>query len=76
MQAASVNNVLDTLKVKSPLPTQGTVKADIQLTGAIAKPVLSGTVSTIKTAQIDRIPFKDISSHFQLTPAKIGSALS
>ncbi|NHC37355.1 translocation/assembly module TamB domain-containing protein [Scytonema millei] len=67
VKAASVNNVLDALDVESPFPTKGTVRADLQLQGAIDKPILSGTVSTIKTAQIDRIPFKDISGRFRLT---------
>ncbi|MDZ4870902.1 MAG: hypothetical protein CLLPBCKN_000290 [Chroococcidiopsis cubana SAG 39.79] len=69
VKAVSANNLLNTLNVESPFPTKGTLRADIQLRGAIAKPVLSGTVSTIKTAQIDRIPFKDISGRFQLTTA-------
>ena len=69
VKAVSANNLLNTLDVESPFGTQGTLRADIQLQGAIAKPVLSGTVSTIKTAQIDRIPFKDISGRFRLTTA-------
>lgn len=66
VKGVSVNNFLNTLDVKS-LPTAGTVRADIQLQGAIDKPILTGTVSTIKTAQIDRIPFKNISGRFRLT---------
>jgi len=71
VKAVSVNNLLNTLNVKSPFPTAGKIRADIQLRGAIAKPILSGTVSTIKTAQIDRIPFKDISGRFRLTTAGV-----
>lgn len=67
VKAVSANNLLETLNVESPFPTKGTLRADIQLQGAIAQPILSGTVSTIKTAQIDRIPFKDISGRFRLT---------
>ncbi|AFZ30649.1 protein of unknown function DUF490 [Gloeocapsa sp. PCC 7428] len=67
VKAVSVNNLLNTLNVESPFPTVGIVNADIQLQGAIANPILSGTISTINTAQIDRIPFKDISSRFRLT---------
>ncbi|WNN89535.1 DUF748 domain-containing protein [Gloeocapsopsis dulcis] len=69
VKAVSVNNLLNTLNVKSPFPTAGNITADIQLQDAIAKPILSGTASTIKTAQIDRIPFKDISGRFRLTTA-------
>ncbi|MES1026415.1 DUF748 domain-containing protein [Gloeocapsa sp. BRSZ] len=69
VKAVSINNLLNTLNVKSPVLTMGTVSADIQLQGAIANPILSGTISTIKTAQIDRIPFKDISGRFRLTTA-------
>ncbi|MBW4644956.1 MAG: translocation/assembly module TamB domain-containing protein [Goleter apudmare HA4340-LM2] len=63
----SVATVLDTLKVKLPLPTTGEVKADLQVIGSTAKPVLLGSVTTTKTAKIDKIDFKSVSSKFELS---------
>ncbi|AFZ59750.1 translocation/assembly module TamB [Anabaena cylindrica FACHB-243] len=67
VNAVSVSNALETLDVKSPLPVSGIVKADLQILGDISEPVLSGTVTNIKTAQIDKVDFKKISSKFELS---------
>ncbi|MBD2341325.1 translocation/assembly module TamB domain-containing protein [Calothrix sp. FACHB-156] len=63
----NVNNALETLKVNLPIPVIGEVKADVQLGGAINKPILSGTVATIKPAQIDKIDFKNVTSKFEFS---------
>ncbi|WP_016952391.1 translocation/assembly module TamB domain-containing protein [Anabaena sp. PCC 7108] len=67
VNAVSVSKALETLKVKSPLPVSGVVKADLQIVGDISKPVLSGTVSNLKTAQIDKVDFRKVSSKFELS---------
>jgi len=69
VKAVSAKNLLDTLNVESPFPVAGKLQADIQLTGAIREPILTGNVSTIDTARIDRIPFKNIAGNFRLTTA-------
>jgi translocation and assembly module TamB len=69
LKAVSVNNLLDTLNVDFGFPTAGEVRANIQLQGPIRQPVLTGTVRTAETAQIDRIKFSDLSSRFRLTTA-------
>jgi translocation and assembly module TamB len=68
VNAVSVNNALETLKVKSPLPVSGIVKADLQILGDIENPVLSGNVTNIKTAQIDKIDLQKVSGKFELSP--------
>ncbi|BAY23651.1 hypothetical protein NIES2100_34430 [Calothrix sp. NIES-2100] len=62
-----VNTALETLKVKLPLPTIGEVKADLQLAGAPNKPILTGTVATLKPARIDKVDFQNVSSKFEFS---------
>ncbi|MBD2449808.1 translocation/assembly module TamB domain-containing protein [Nostoc sp. FACHB-152] len=64
VKAVSVANAQQTLKLKLPVPVAGQLKADLQLTGTNTKPFLSGVVTTINTARIDKIDFKTISSKF------------
>ncbi|WP_392531567.1 translocation/assembly module TamB domain-containing protein [Nostoc sp. C117] len=66
VNAVSLANAQETLKVKLPVPIAGQVKADLQITGSTKEPVLSGTVATIQTARIDKVDFNRISSKFQL----------
>jgi translocation and assembly module TamB len=69
--SVSVKNVLNTLDVEFPFPTTGIVGASLRLQGAIARPILTGTVNTIKTAQIDRVEFNNISTRFRLVPEQL-----
>ncbi|BBD64084.1 hypothetical protein NIES4072_22540 [Nostoc commune NIES-4072] len=66
VNAVSLVNAQETLKVKLPVPIAGQVKADLQITGSTTQPILSGTVTTIQTAQIDKVDFNTISSKFEL----------
>ncbi|WP_347566117.1 translocation/assembly module TamB domain-containing protein [Scytonema sp. UIC 10036] len=72
----SAKNAEDTLNVNLPVPVEGELQANIKLTGSIEQPVLSGTASTTKPAQIDRVPFKDISTAFRLNIAETASQLA
>ncbi|MEA5554257.1 translocation/assembly module TamB domain-containing protein [Anabaena cylindrica UHCC 0172] len=67
VNAVSVSNALETLDIQSPLPVSGIFKADLQILGDISEPMLLGTVTNIKTAQIDKVDFKKISSKFELS---------
>ena len=71
VKAVSVKNLLDTLNVDLPFATAGVVGADIQLQGPITQPVLTGTVSSTKPAQIDRVDFSAIRTRFRLTPQQV-----
>ncbi|MCC5656864.1 translocation/assembly module TamB [Nostoc sp. XA010] len=66
VNAVSLANAQETLKVKLPVPIAGQVKADLQITGSTKEPILSGTVTTIQTARIDKVDFNSISSKFEL----------
>ncbi|MGF1935758.1 MAG: translocation/assembly module TamB domain-containing protein [Nostoc sp. ChiQUE02] len=66
VNAVSLANAQETLKVKLPVPIAGQVQADLQITGSTKEPILSGTVATIQTARIDKVDFNRISSKFEL----------
>jgi len=56
-----------TLKVKLPVPVTGKANADIHIAGTLAKPVLFGTVTTLKNARIDKIAIESASSKFEFS---------
>ncbi|MEH1770741.1 MAG: translocation/assembly module TamB domain-containing protein [Nostoc sp.] len=66
VNAVSLANAQETLKVKLPVPIAGQVQADLQITGSTKEPILSGSVATIQTARIDKVDFNSISSKFEL----------
>ncbi|HYW18798.1 MAG TPA: translocation/assembly module TamB domain-containing protein [Nodularia sp. (in: cyanobacteria)] len=68
VNAVSVANVHESLKIKPPVAVKGNLQANLQMLGPISKPVLSGTIGTIKTAQIDKINFNNITSKFEFLP--------
>ncbi len=66
VNAVSLANAQETLKVKLPVPIAGQVQASLQITGSTKEPILSGSVATIQTARIDKVDFNSISSKFEL----------
>jgi translocation and assembly module TamB len=76
VNAVSLVNAQETLKVKLPVPIAGQVQADLQITGSIKEPILSGSVSTIQTARIDKVDFNSISSKFELVTSSSSSLLT
>ncbi|QOV21998.1 translocation/assembly module TamB domain-containing protein [Anabaenopsis elenkinii] len=64
----SVSHAQESLNINLNLPVSGQLQADLQVMGELTKPVLSGSVSTIKTAQIDKIDFNKITSKFEFIP--------
>ncbi|MCC5617020.1 translocation/assembly module TamB domain-containing protein [Nostoc sp. CHAB 5836] len=76
IKPVSAKNILDTLNVNSPVPASGEVQANIQVGGALAQPVLSGTVSNTKPIQVDRVQFQTINSDFRLNVSQTASQLT
>ncbi|PHM11713.1 hypothetical protein CK516_01085, partial [Nostoc sp. 'Peltigera malacea cyanobiont' DB3992] len=66
VNAVSLANAQETLKVKLPVAIAGQVQASLQITGSTKEPILSGSVATIQTARIDKVDFNSISSKFEL----------
>jgi translocation and assembly module TamB len=71
VQPVSVKNLLGTLNVDLPFPTAGTARADLRLQGAIDRPILTGNVSTINNATVDRLAFRNIGASFRLIPEQL-----
>ncbi|WP_256890989.1 translocation/assembly module TamB [Cylindrospermopsis raciborskii] len=67
VNAVSASQALETLKIKSPVPISGVLKANLQFLGDISQPVLLGQISNVKNAQIDRLDFERVSGKFELT---------
>ncbi|AFY47940.1 hypothetical protein Nos7524_2088 [Nostoc sp. PCC 7524] len=68
VNSVSVANAQETLNLKLPVPVAGQLQAQLQIVGTLTQPILSGTVSTVKTAQIDKVNFKSVSSKFEFLP--------
>jgi translocation and assembly module TamB len=71
VKPVNLKNVLDSLNAKSPVPVAGTVQANIKVQGSLQKPIATGNISTVKTAQIDRLIFNQISTNLRLTPNEL-----
>ncbi|MBN3910279.1 MAG: translocation/assembly module TamB domain-containing protein [Nostoc sp. NMS1] len=76
VNAVSLANAQNTLKVKLPVPIAGQVQASLQMTGSTKEPILSGTVATIQTARIDKVDFNSISSKFELVTSSNSSLIT
>ncbi|WP_143855730.1 translocation/assembly module TamB domain-containing protein, partial [Nostoc sp. 'Peltigera membranacea cyanobiont' 232] len=76
VNTVSLANAQETLKVKLPVPIAGQVQADLLITGSTKEPILSGSVTTIKTTRIDKVDFKSISSKFELVTSSSSSLLT
>ena len=69
VNAVSINDSLQTLDIRSPLPVGGVVKGDLSMTGAITKPIISGTVATVKPGIVDKVKLKTASGKFAFVTA-------
>jgi translocation and assembly module TamB len=67
INAVSLADAQSTLKIKLPVPVSGEVKADLQIGGALANPVLSGSVATTKVAKVDKLDVQSFSSNFKFS---------
>ncbi|MFM6340197.1 MAG: translocation/assembly module TamB domain-containing protein [Dolichospermum sp.] len=70
VNAVSLANAQTTLKVKLPVPVTGVAQADLRILGKISQPVLSGSVSSLKNVQIDKVDFQKVSGKFELISSK------
>ena len=71
VRSVAIATALNTLKVQSPFPVTGQVRVDLQLKGALEKPILSGTVVTLQPTEkapliVDKVHFRGISGQFQM----------
>lgn len=66
IKPVSVQNVLASLKVKSPVVATGEVQANVNVRGSLQQPILSGTVKNTQPIQVDRVQLAGVSSDFRL----------
>ncbi len=71
VKPVNLKNALESLNAKLPVPVAGTVQANIKVQGSLQKPIATGNISTVKTAQIDRLIFNQISTNLRLTPNEL-----
>ncbi|WP_414571076.1 translocation/assembly module TamB domain-containing protein [Nostoc sp. CCY 9925] len=76
IKPVSARNILDTLKISSPVVAIGEVQANIKLQGPFQQPVLSGTASNTKPVQVDRVQFKSVNTDFRLSVSKKTSQIA
>ncbi|HEY9803537.1 MAG TPA: translocation/assembly module TamB domain-containing protein [Leptolyngbyaceae cyanobacterium] len=67
VKSVTAKQLLDTFKVKSPVPAAGEVTAAIKVQGGLQQPVVSGTASNIKPIQVDRVLFTGVKTDFRLS---------
>ncbi|WP_445636378.1 AsmA-like C-terminal domain-containing protein [Nostoc sp. DSM 114161] len=76
IKPVSARNILDTLKISSPVVAIGEVQANIKLQGPLQQPVLSGIASNTKPVQVDRVQFKSVNTDFKLSVSKKTSTIA
>ncbi|MEM1171314.1 MAG: translocation/assembly module TamB domain-containing protein [Cyanobacteria bacterium P01_H01_bin.35] len=47
---------------------EGRVKTDVNLSGSLLKPVVSGKIETTEITRVDRLRFRDIATNFTISP--------
>ncbi|MBD2770799.1 translocation/assembly module TamB domain-containing protein [Iningainema tapete] len=70
VNAVSLANAQETLKINLPVPVAGEVQADVQVVGPTTKPVVSGTVVSNKPAKIDKVDISSLRSKFEFNTEK------
>ncbi|GAB1545096.1 hypothetical protein NUACC21_77720 [Scytonema sp. NUACC21] len=68
VNAVNVATARETLNIQLPFPTIGAVRADLQVIGSAEKPILLGSVATIRPAKIDKVDFDSIRAQFEFSP--------
>ncbi len=64
----SIAQVLNTLDVEAPIPASGEFRANLQVTGELTDPQVSGLVNNLTPVQVDQVRLADVGTEFDLTP--------
>jgi translocation and assembly module TamB len=76
VKAVTVANFFDTFNVKLPFSASGEAAADVKVTGAIERPIITGSVRNTKVAKVDRIDISKASGNFRLDASTLILAVS
>jgi translocation and assembly module TamB len=66
VKPVSLPEVIETLQFSTPVPITGEIVADLNVTGGIETPIISGTARNTKPVRVDRVDFSRLSSSFRL----------
>jgi len=69
VNAVSLKDAQETLKLKFPVPVSGEAKADLKVVGSTTQPILLGTVASTKPATVDKIGVSSFRSNFDFYTA-------
>ncbi|NJO93547.1 MAG: DUF748 domain-containing protein [Hydrococcus sp. RM1_1_31] len=67
----NIANLLRTLSVKLPVRVGGEAQANLQLTGLVDKPILTGSLNSTRPLQIDKTQLRQVRTNFQADLNKI-----
>ena len=67
----AITDVLKSLDIKSPFALAGAAVAQLQLTGKLDSPVLTGKFNNSQPSQIDRVQIDRLNGNFRLTDGRI-----
>jgi len=66
-EQVTVASVRDTFNLNLPFPTAGRVQGqNLQLTGSLSQPVVTGAIIDAPTVQVDQVEFQDLLARFEL----------
>ena len=76
VKAVKVEDFLKTFAIQLPFFASGEVQANTRLTGAIDKPILTGTAKNTKIAKLDRVDLSKVSADFKLDASALNLAVT
>jgi translocation and assembly module TamB len=76
VKAVTLDDFFKTFAIQLPFAAVGEVGAEVKVTGAIASPILTGTVRNTKVARVDRLNLSQASANFRLDASTLNLAVS
>ncbi len=64
-------DIFTSISVKSPFPLAGAAVADLQLTGKLSQPILTGKFNNSQLSQVDRVQIDRVNGNFKLADGRI-----
>ncbi|WP_295615189.1 translocation/assembly module TamB domain-containing protein, partial [Chamaesiphon sp. GL140_3_metabinner_50] len=67
----SLPDVFKSIDIKSPFPLAGAAVAELQLTGKLDNPILTGKFNNSQLSQVDRVQIERVNGNFRLADSRI-----
>jgi translocation and assembly module TamB len=68
VDSVTAAQLLDTFDFDLPVPVEGAFEADLELTGLLNQPQLTGVATNLNPIQVDRLTVNETRTQFSLTP--------